>query len=59
MPTILHKKLWQFEHCFEHLDAPIKRVAGLETPIPFAADLEREYLANDRFETALKELIAY
>ena len=47
------------EHCFEHLDAPIKRVAGLETPIPFAADLEREYLANDRFETALKELIAY
>tara|TARA_B100000497_G_scaffold15454_1_gene17854 strand:- start:3636 stop:5642 length:2007 start_codon:yes stop_codon:yes gene_type:complete len=47
------------EHCFEHLDAPIKRVAGLETPIPFASDLEREYLANDRFETALKELIAY
>ncbi len=47
------------EHCFEDLDAPIKRVAGLETPIPFAADLEREYLANDRFDDALKELIAY
>ena len=47
------------EHCFEDLDAPIKRVAGLETPIPFAADLEREYLANDRFDNALKELIAY
>ena len=47
------------EHCFEDLDAPIKRVAGLETPIPFAADLEREYLANDRFDTVLKELIAY
>ena len=47
------------EHCFEDLDAPIKRVAGLETPIPFAADLEREYLANDRFDAALKELIAY
>jgi 2-oxoisovalerate dehydrogenase E1 component len=47
------------EHCFEDLDAPIKRVAGLETPIPFAADLEREYLANDRFDTALKELITY
>ena len=47
------------EHCFEYLDAPIKRVAGLQTPIPFAADLERAYLANDRFETALKELIAY
>ncbi len=47
------------EHCFEDIDAPIKRVAGLETPIPFAADLEREYLANDRFDAALKELIAY
>ena len=47
------------EHCFEDLDAPIKRVAGLETPIPFAADLEREYLANDRFDAALKELIHY
>ena len=47
------------EHCFEDLDAPIKRVAGLETPIPFAADLEREYLANDRFDAALKQLIAY
>ena len=46
------------EHCFEDLDAPIKRVAGLETPIPFAADLEREYLANNRFDAALKELIA-
>ena len=41
------------EHCFEDLDAPIKRVAGLETPIPFAADLEREYLANDRFDACL------
>jgi 2-oxoisovalerate dehydrogenase E1 component len=47
------------EHCFEDLDAPIKRVAGLETPIPFAADLEREYLANNRFDATLKELIAY
>ncbi|MFT5255873.1 MAG: 2-oxoisovalerate dehydrogenase E1 component [Candidatus Paceibacteria bacterium] len=47
------------EHCFEDLDAPIKRVAGLETPIPFAADLEREYLANYRFDAALHELIAY
>lgn len=47
------------EHCFQALDAPIKRVAGLETPIPFAADLEREYLANDRFDAALQDLIEY
>jgi 2-oxoisovalerate dehydrogenase E1 component len=47
------------EHCFEYLDAPIKRVASLETPIPFTDDLEREYLANHRFDKALQDLLAY
>jgi 2-oxoisovalerate dehydrogenase E1 component len=47
------------ENCFEHLDAPVKRVASLETPIPFAAALEKNYLANDRFEEALFHLINY
>lgn len=47
------------ENCFEYLDAPIKRVASLETPIPFAANLEKQYLANHKFETTLKELISY
>ena len=32
------------ETCFEYLDAPIRRVASLETPIPFAASLETQYL---------------
>ena len=32
------------EECFEYLDAPVKRVASLETPIPFAAQLEQQYL---------------
>jgi len=27
------------ENCFEHLDAAVKRVASLETPIPFAKNL--------------------
>ncbi|MFS4468256.1 thiamine pyrophosphate-dependent enzyme [Maribacter sp. 2210JD10-5] len=47
------------ENCFEHLDGPIKRVASLETPIPFNAKLEENYLPKERFETALRELIAY
>jgi 2-oxoisovalerate dehydrogenase E1 component len=47
------------EHCFEYLDAPVKRVASLETPIPFAKQLEDQYLPKIRFESALKEVLAY
>jgi 2-oxoisovalerate dehydrogenase E1 component len=47
------------EHCFEYLDAPIKRVASMETPIPFAAQLEDQYLPKNKFKKALKDLIAY
>ena len=47
------------EKCFEYLDAPVKRVASLESPIPFTKALEDQYLPKGRFETDLKELIAY
>ncbi|MBT8274067.1 MAG: dehydrogenase, partial [Bacteroidia bacterium] len=47
------------EHCFESLDAPVKRVASLETPIPFASQLEEQYLPKERFKLALKELLDY
>lgn len=47
------------ETCFEYLDAPIRRVASLETPIPFAAELETQYLAKSRLVRTLKELLAY
>lgn len=47
------------ETCFEYLDAPIRRVASLETPIPFAAALETQYLAKSRLALTLKELLAY
>lgn len=47
------------ENCFEYLDAPVKRVASLETPIPFDSKLEQQYLAKGRFEEALLELLAY
>jgi pyruvate dehydrogenase E1 component beta subunit len=29
------------EHCFDYLDAPVKRVAGLDVPLPYAANLEK------------------
>jgi len=47
------------EACFEYLDAPVKRVASLETPIPFINQLEEQYLSKNKFEEALKELLNY
>jgi 2-oxoisovalerate dehydrogenase E1 component len=47
------------ENCFEALDAPIKRVASMETPIPFAANLEAQYLPIQRFKEDLNNLLAY
>lgn len=47
------------EECFEYLDAPIRRVASLETPIPFASALEQQYLAKNRLKETLEDLLAY
>ncbi|MFT6689433.1 MAG: 2-oxoisovalerate dehydrogenase E1 component [Saprospiraceae bacterium] len=47
------------EHCFNYLDAPVKRVASLETPIPFAANLEAQYLPKEKFKSELLELLNY
>jgi 2-oxoisovalerate dehydrogenase E1 component len=47
------------EDCFEYLDAPVKRVASMETPIPFLGELEDQYMAKGQFEGALKELLGY
>lgn len=47
------------EECFKFLDAPVKRVASLETPIPFISQLEDQYLPRNRFEDALKDLLEY
>jgi len=47
------------EQAFEFLDAPVKRVASIETPIPFASALEEQYLAKRTFEQELLALLAY
>lgn len=44
------------ENCYEALDAPVKRVASLDTPVPFAVTLEQQFLPKDRFKKALVEL---
>jgi 2-oxoisovalerate dehydrogenase E1 component len=47
------------ENCFESLDAPVKRVASLETPIPFQSDLEQQYLGKSNLEKAIQDLHNY
>jgi 2-oxoisovalerate dehydrogenase E1 component len=47
------------ENCFKYLDAPVKRVASLDSPIPFTKALEDQYLPKARFEIALQELLEY
>lgn len=47
------------EHCFTALDAPVKRCASLDTPVPFAGGLEWNFLPKKRFEDELKALVAY
>ena len=47
------------ENCFENLDAPVKRVGSLNTPIPFEENLEKQYLPYRRFENEIKVLLKY
>lgn len=47
---------WISEHCFTQLDAPVKRVASLDTPVPLAKDLEDNFLAKKHLHAALLEL---
>jgi len=48
------------EHAFEHLDAPVRRVAALDTPVPYAPSLEEYFLPNTKKVLAeLQTLAAY
>lgn len=50
---------WIAENCFEHLDAPVMRCASLDTPIPFAIELEQNFMANKRLDACIQKLINY
>ena len=47
------------EHMFDQLDAPIMRVASLDTPVPFAKELEELFLPLKRLEDKLQALMDY
>jgi 2-oxoisovalerate dehydrogenase E1 component len=47
------------ENCFTDLDAPVKRVASLDTPVPFAVPLENQFLPKDRLKKAIQDLLTY
>jgi len=48
------------EEAFEHLDAPVRVVGSLDTPVPYSPPLEREFLAGeDRVERAARLLAEY
>ena len=50
---------WISEHCFRDLDAPVVRVASLDTAIPFAPTLENNFLPKGRIKAKLEELLKF
>jgi 2-oxoisovalerate dehydrogenase E1 component len=50
---------WINEHCFTDLDAPVMRVASLDTPIPFAPTLEENFLPKIRLRGKIEELLKF
>ncbi|MBC7867404.1 MAG: dehydrogenase E1 component subunit alpha/beta [Gloeobacteraceae cyanobacterium ES-bin-316] len=50
---------WIAEHCFDKLDAPVKRCASLDTPIPFNIELEKNFMAYGRLSKTIEVLLKY
>jgi 2-oxoisovalerate dehydrogenase E1 component len=50
---------WISEHCFANLDAPVIRVASLDTPIPFAPTLENNFLPKGRLKQQIEALLKF
>ncbi|MDP2175588.1 MAG: dehydrogenase E1 component subunit alpha/beta [Bacteroidota bacterium] len=50
---------WISEHCFTSLDAPVKRIGSLDTPVPLAKDLEDKFLGREQLERGLRELMDF
>jgi 2-oxoisovalerate dehydrogenase E1 component len=48
------------EEAFEFLDAPIRIIGALDTPVPYSPPLEEEFLPSEaEIEQAARELVAY
>lgn len=50
---------WIGEHCFRWLDAPVMRCASLDSPVPFARELEDVFLASHRLHSTIDKLMAF
>jgi 2-oxoisovalerate dehydrogenase E1 component len=50
---------WIGENCFEFLDAPVRRVGSLDTPVPFAKALENQFLPPERLDEVFHDLLVY
>lgn len=50
---------WLSENAFGYLDAPVMRVASLDTPVPFASALENNFLPKERLKTRIHDLLNY
>ena len=50
---------WIAEYCFSSLDAPVRRVASLDTAVPFAPSLEAGFLPQQRLREQLRALRDY
>jgi 2-oxoisovalerate dehydrogenase E1 component len=50
---------WIAENCFTYLDAPVMRCAGLDTPIPFNLELEKNFMAYSRLDACVRKLVNY
>ena len=50
---------WLGEECFEYLDGPIMRVGALDTPVPFAKNLEDNFLPIKRMREKIESLLNF
>lgn len=50
---------WISGNLFEYLDAPVVRSGSLDTPVPFAIELEQNFFPKERFKLQLKNLVDY
>lgn len=48
------------QEAFEYLDAPVRRLASIDTPVPYSAPLEEFFMPNvEKITRALRELAEY
>jgi 2-oxoisovalerate dehydrogenase E1 component len=47
------------EEAFDYLDGPVMRFGALDTPVPFAVNLEEDFLGYARLKSKLKALMTY